>query len=418
MAHTTTVTTASQLVAAVGDATNQTIIVSGEVSAVPTLRLAPGQMLVGADDSASLTFADGADGVQLTSDNRLHNLRLHVAPERRAIFNDTSVATLGHLTLSDLTTTGRAQLLARDNVRSGQVTVNGLDIQAADARGEADRPHGYGVYVLQGAFTLWNMQADEAVTIEADLAGLSVGREGAPALGSGVFVSGAGDTGGRLAVRRLETEAIYSDGKIAPGTADQITGGVFTVYGAQVAMVRNHGPVTTYGQNDMALDNWGTVERWIADAPITSHGPSGIGFVNFGVVKELRVNAVIETFGGGARGFNVYTGTVGLAEFERIVTHADGAVGVQISQPVGSILVRNGVETFGGTGPSLVKGVVIQLSAIGLSVKPGGSAKAIEIRGGLKTNGAGVAPIEQHGAIESLRIEGGCVAAGGGFDQI
>lgn len=418
MAHTTTVTTASQLVAAVGDATNQTIIVSGEVSAVPTLRLAPGQMLAGADDSASLTFADGADGVQLTSDNRLHNLRLHVAPERRAIFNDTSVATLGHLTLSDLTTTGRAQLLARDHVRSGQVTVNGLDIQAADARGEADRPHGYGVYVLQGAFTLWNMQADEAVTIEADLAGLSVGREGAPALGSGVFVSGAGDTGGRMVVRRLETEAIYSDGKIAPGTADQITGGVFTVYGAQVAMVRNHGPVTTYGQNDMALDNWGTVERWIADAPITSHGPSGIGFVNFGVVKELRVNAVIETFGGGARGFNVYTGTVGLAEFERIVTHADGAVGVQISQPVGSILVRNGVETFGGTGPSLVKGVVIQLSAIGLSVKPGGSAKAIEIRGGLKTNGAGVAPIEQHGAIESLRIEGGCVAAGGGFDQI
>ena len=81
----------------------------------------------------------------------------------------------------------------------------------------------------------------------------------------------------------------------------------------------------TYGQNDMVLDNWGTVERWIADAPITSHGPSGIGFVNFGVVKELRVNAPIETFGQGARGFNVYTGTVQLAEFERIVTHADGA---------------------------------------------------------------------------------------------
>lgn len=107
-----------------------------------------------------------------------------------------------------------------------------------------------------------------------------------------------------------------------------------------------------------------------------------------------------------------------LAEFERIVTHADGAVGVQISQPVGSIIVRNGIETFGGTGPSLVKGVMTTLSAIGLSVKPGGSAKTIEIRGGLTTHGAGVAPIEQHGAIESLRIEGGCVAAGGGFDHI
>ena len=416
--NTATVSTASQLLAAAGDASIQTVIISGQITDVPTFRLAPGQALRGADAAAAITFADGADGVQLTSDNRLHNLRLHTNPDQRAIYNDTTVETLGELALSDITTTGRVRLLARDRVRAGQVRVDGLDIQAADARGEADRPHGYGVAVLQGAFTLWNMQPDNAVVISADLAGLSVGRDGAPALGSGVFVSGAGDTGGRLDVRRLETNAVFSDGKIAPGTADQIAGGVFTVYGAHVELVRNHGPVTTYGQNDMVLDNWGDVERWIADAPITSHGPSGIGFVNFGVVKELRVTALIETFGQGSRGFNVYTGTVHLAEFERIVTHADGAVGAQISQPVGSIVVRNGIETFGGTGPSLVKGVMTTLSAIALSIKPGGSAKAIEIHGGLKTNGAGVAPIEQHGAVESLRIEGGCVAAGGGFEGI
>jgi hypothetical protein len=64
-----------------------------------------------------------------------------------------------------------------------------------------------------------------------------------------------------------------------------------------------------------------------------------------------------------------------------------------------------------------VKGVVTTLTAIGLSIKPGGSAHEIDISGGLKTNGAGVTPIEQHGAVESLRIIGGCVAAGGGFDQ-
>ena len=52
-----------------------------------------------------------------------------------------------------------------------------------------------------------------------------------------------GDKGGRLIVRRLETEAVYSDGGIAPGTPDQITGGVFTVYGAHVDVVRNRGPV-------------------------------------------------------------------------------------------------------------------------------------------------------------------------------
>ena len=219
-------------------------------------------------------------------------------------------------------------------------------------------------------------------------------------------------------MQRLETNAIYSNGKIASGTPDQIAGGVFTVYGAHVNLVRNHGPVVTYGVNDMVLDNWGVVDGWIAEEKITSYGPSGIGFVNFGIVNDLRVNAPIETFGQGARGFNVYTGTVSVAEFDRVVTHADGAVGVQISQPVGRILVRRGIETFGGTGQSLVKGVVMTLSAIGLSVKPGGSARAIDICGGIKTHGSGVQPIEQHGTIDTLRIVGGCVAAGGGFDTI
>lgn len=80
--------------------------------------------------------------------------------------------------------------------------------------------------------------------------------------------------------------------------------------------------------------------------------------------------------------------------------------------------MRRGIETFGGTGDSLVKGVVLKLSAIALSIKPGGSAREIEISGGVKTNGAGVAPIEQYGALESLRISGGFLAAGGGFDKI
>ena len=60
-----------------------------------------------------------------------------------------------------ISTIGSVQILARDNVRGGHVDVNGLDIIAADARGERERPHGYGVYVINGAFTLWNMQPDE-----------------------------------------------------------------------------------------------------------------------------------------------------------------------------------------------------------------------------------------------------------------
>ena len=412
------VTTIDALVAATKDKNVGRIIVGGHLTGSPSFRLSPGQSLHGTDENACLTFARDIDGVQVSTDNRIHNVRLQASPEKRAIFNDTSVASLGRIELRGVTTIGSVQILARDKVRGGHVDVNGLDIIAADARGEKARPHGYGVYVVNGAFTLWNMQQDTNVVVSADLVGLSAGRDGAPVRGSGIFVSGGGDKAGRLVVRRLETDAVYSDGGIAPGTPDQITGGVFTVYGAHVDSVRNRGPVVTYGVNDMVLDNWGVVDRWTAEEKITSHGPSGIGFVNFGIVNELKVNAPIETFGQGARGFNVYTGTVGLAEFDRVVTHGDGAVGIQISQPVGRLIVRRGIETFGGTGPSLVKGVVITLSAIGLSVKPGGSAREIDIAGGIKTNAAGVAPIEQHGAIESLRVGGGFVANGEGFDKI
>jgi hypothetical protein len=412
------VATVEALIAATKDSGVQRIAISGHLTHAPSVRLSPGQSLRGADEGASISFTSGTDGLQLSSDNRIHNLRLDASPDKRAIFNDTSVDHLGRIELRGVTTSGRVQILARGKVRGGHIDVHGLDIIAADARGESERPHGYGVYVLHGAFTLWNMQEDASVVVSAELVGLSAGRNGAPVRGSGIFVSGASDKGGRLNVRRLETDAVYSDGGIAPGTPDQITGGVFTVYGAHVDVVRNRGPVTSYGANDMVLDNWGVVDRWIAEEKITSHGPSGIGFVNFGIVHELKVNKPIETFGKGARGFNVYTGTVNLAEFDRIVTHADGAVGIQISQPIGRLVVHRGIETFGGTGESLVKGVVMTLSAIALSIKPGGSAREIEIAGGIKTNGAGVAPIEQHGAIESLRVSGGFVTKGGGFDKI
>jgi hypothetical protein len=412
------VTTSDAFVEATKDKNVRKIVVTGHLTNAPSVRLSPGQSLLGTDKNAKVAFIKGADGVQLSSDNQIIGLRLETDPNKRAIFNDTTVNTLGRIELRNVTTIGRVKILARDELRGGHVDVDGLDIIEADARGENERPHGYGVYVLHGAFTLWNMQSDESVVISADLVGLSAGRDGAPVHGGGIFVSGAGDKGGRVNVTRLETNAIYSDGGIAPGTSDQITGGVFTVYGSHVEVVKNHGPVTTYGVNDMVLDNWGVVDLWIAEEKITSHGPSGIGFVNFGTVHDLRVTAPIETFGQGARGFNVYTGTVDLADFDRVVTHADGAVGVQISQPIGRLVVRRGIETFGGTGQSLVKGAVMTLSAIGLSIKPGGSAREIDISGGVKTNGVGVSPIEQHGSIDSLRVTGGLIAAGGGFDKI
>lgn len=376
---------------------------------MPTLPLAAGQSLCDGDHGVTLTFRD-ADGVRLCTDNKLTDLTLNTVPAGRAVFNDTSVATLGRLEIRNITTVGRVQILARDAVRAGHVDVDGLDIEAADATAETDGPHAYGVTIVQGAFTLWNDQPDEKAVVSADVRNVSAGRFARPVLGSGVFLSGNGERGGQLNVQRLDTAAVYSDGKLAPGTPDRISVGVLTGYGVRADSVHNLGPVMTYGVNDMALDNWGTVDRWTAAEKITTHGPSGIGFVNFGTIATLNVKAPIETFGSGARGYNVYDGTVRTADFDRIVTHGDGAVGVQISRPVGRLRVRRGIETFGGTGPSLVKGVVRNLSAVALSIKPGGAVETIAIKGGLRTHGAGIPPLEQEGKIDGLSVAGGYFA--------
>ena len=409
------VTTVPELQAAIIDKTISHIELLNDLYDVPSFRLGEGQSLYG---PAIIHFIKGNDGVQLSSNNRLENLTLISDVEKRAILNDPMVDGLGRLELQSLTLTGVVQLLIKDKITSGHIEAHDIDIIAADARSYDEHPKGYGVEVIQGAFTLWNQQADPSIAITADLTNLSVGQAGKPVRGSGIFVSGAGDVGGRLLVKNLKTGAVFSDGGIAKGTANRITGGVFTVYGCFVDEVINSGPVTTYGPNDMVLDNWGTVDSWQAWDKITSYGPSGIGFVNFGIVNQLKISGIIETFGQGARGFNVYTGTVHEATFERVVTHGDGSVGIQISQPVGEISVYRGIETFGGTGDSLVKGVVVTLSAIALSIKPGGSVREISIEGGITTHGEGVSALELQGSVNSLTIEGGVNALGGGFDKI
>ena len=282
------VSTIGELQAAATDADVQHIVIAMPLDGVPSLRLSPGQVLTGCDAQCALRFAAGSDGLELSANNRVEGLELVTDPDKRAIFNDTGIDNLGRLGLHNLTVTGVVRLLARDRVRGGHVDAHNVDILPADARGYEDRPSGYGVEVVPGAFTLWNQHDDPAITITAELTGLGAGRAGAPVRGSGIFVSGNGDKGGRVVVRQLETGAVYSEGGIAAGTPDRISGGVFVVHGACVDLVRNRGPVTTYGPNDMVLDNWGTVDRWISDDKVTSFGSSGIGFVNFGIGAGSR----------------------------------------------------------------------------------------------------------------------------------
>jgi hypothetical protein len=420
-----TVSTEDELIAAAAEPAER-IVVRGTITLRQSVQLVPGQQLVGDGADAGLVFAADMDGVRIGRDNEMVGLRIQVRPDRRAVFNDTTVDHLGLIRLAAITATGQVQILARDNVRAGHVVVEGLDIVAADVRDRADRPALLGVGALQGAFTLWNQQPDGEVVVTAELRDISAGRVGAPVRGSGVFVAGANSdsTGGRLDVSVLQTGPVCTDGGIAEGSHDLISGGVFVIYGAHVRQVINNGPVTTYGVNDMVLDNWGVVDDWIASAPLTSYGPSGVGFVNFGTLTTLRIQAPVETHGVGARGFNVYRldgfagPTAETVEFDQITTHADAAIGIQIGQPIGQLIVRNGIRTEGSAGDSLVRGVITRLSAHTLSIQPGGRVETVHVGGGLDSAGAGVAAVDVRGEIGTMQVVGGIHAAGADADAL
>jgi hypothetical protein len=387
------------------------IEVDGLISGMPMIDLRPGVVLRG----GTLRFS--AKGVRLSRDNRLEDIAIVVPAHEVAIGNDTSVSDLGSLVLRNVSAFGQVLLLADGAVRAGHVEVDGLAIAAADVRGRSDRPHGFGVDAMQGAFTLWNRQPDPAVRISARLAGISAGSAGEPVRGSGVFVAGHGDRSGRgdggtVAADLLQTGLVCSDGGIQPGTPDLISGGVFVVSGAHVDTVVNDASVTTMGANDMVLDNWGSVGTWTARSPVTSHGPSGIGFVNFGTLERLDIQAPVNTYGVGARGFNVYDGSLTAARFESITTHADGAVGIQVSKDLPELDVSGSVTTFGGQGTSLVRGRQVTLSAIAISVQPGGRIGRLTVGGTLSTHGARSPALDVEGRIDALDIGHGISADG------
>jgi hypothetical protein len=393
------------------------IEIDGLISGMPMISLRPGVIL----RNGVLRF--GARGVRLSTDNRLEDVTIIVPDHEVAIGNDTSVADLGQLTLLNVRTRGQVLILAEHAVRGGHVVVDGLVVASADLRGRTERQHGFGVDAMQGAFTLWNRQSDPGVRLTATLSGLSAGSADSPVRGSGVVLAGHGSwagsgDGGIVAAETLRTGPIYTDGGIEPGTSDLISGGVYVISGAEVNTVINDGPVTTFGANDMALDNWGKVDSWTARAPISTHGPSGIGFVNFGALGRLNVEAALTTYGPGARGFNVYDGSVASARFDSIRTHGDGAVGVQVSRDLPVLEIGDSVITSGGTGTSLVLGTQVQLSAMAISVKPEGRIGRLTVGGMLCTRGDGVVTLDAEGALESLEVGQLITAEGAGSTAI
>jgi len=375
------------------------------------ITLPAGTRLAGAGPGVVLSFAGG--GLCLNPDTTVEGLTIVAPAVDRAIQLVAGHRDLGTIRLHDLTVSGQVGLIARLGTMSGRIVADKVHVAVCDARAYNEQPQKYGVNVLQGAFTVYNFNSDPQSQLNATLTNISVGSANAPVLGSGIFVSGFSDTGGRIEVDTLTCGSVHSTGLLTFGTADFITGGVFVLAGAHVTSLECAAECETYGVNDMVLDNWGTVDSWVCRGPIRSWGPSGIGFVNFGTVDSFVAEDVVETHGLGARGFNQYDGTVSDIRFRSITTFGDGSIGIQVSKPVGRIAIDTDLVTHGSQGPSLVKGVIMDLPAIGFSVKPGGSVATLEIGGSIVTHGEEITAFSvEGGSVDTVDI-GGSVRAEG-----
>lgn len=379
------------------------------LSVYETITLKKGQKLI-SENNVLLSFING-DGIALEGENEISNISIQTSPNRRAIYLNSNEVDLGTIKFNNLTVTGVVQLLTRNNNEKLDIEIDGLDIVSADARAFSERAMKYGVTVYQGAITIYNFNPKGLINVKAE--NISVGRPNAPVLGSGIYISGFGDENGFVEISKLTTGEIHSNGMIPTGQPNLITGGIFILYGAHAKEIISNASVQTYGTNDMVLDVWGTVDKWTVKAPVISYGRSGIGFVNFGSVKDFRAEKEVITYGQGARGFNQYDGTIENAFFQSIETHGDGSIGMQFSKPVGQITIGNKVETFGGTGETLVKGVIMNLRADAINVLQGGEIDKLVVNGDIITNGDDVVSLHVNGGlIQNLEIAGEVLARG------
>jgi hypothetical protein len=402
-----------ELMMALNNPTPVTLELHTSILCPASITLPAGFNLTGINkDRCIISFSSG-DGIGLTANNEISDLIIQTNPGNRAVFVSSNLADLGTLILKNLRVTGQVQILTRGNNFKTNLIADNVDVVSCDARKYSEQPQKYGVNVYQGAFTVYNYNSDPGSVINATLTNISIGRKGAPVIGSGLFVAGFGDNGGWVVADNITTGEIYTNGMIPFGQPNLITGACFIVNGAKVKNIVHHGLLATYGVNDMVLDTWGSVEKWIAEKTITSYGPSGIGFVNFGTVDDFIAKEKIETFGLGARGFNQYDGTIANATFRSIITHGNGSIGIQVSKPVGNITVSNGVVTEGSQGQTLVKGVIMNLAADAISVKPGGEIKQLNITGDITTKGNNVHSYHvEGGVVHQLNVDGNIVANG------
>lgn len=361
-------------------------------------------------------FFSHSDGFILKGDAKISDLTISALQDKKAISLVPQQVrdNFGQISLENLIVDGQISMIFRAPTMTAHVDTHNVLVRKADTRTYLEQPQKYGVNVLQGAYTLYNFNPDANSKITAAISELNVGQDGQPVIGSGVFISGFNDAGGQVAMDKMVLGSVYSTGLLPQGAADFITGGVFVVYGAHVHELYQLGKTVTYGVNDMVLDAWGTVDKWVVEDEVISYGQSGVGFVNFGTVNDFQAKKAISTYGVGARAYNQYDGTLKVGHFAEINTYNDGAVGIQISKEVGELHIEGDITTHGGVGQSLVKGVNVDLPAYAFSIKDGGYLHELHVKGSILSHGDNVTTVtmEEGGHLDQVAVDGKVAALG------
>ena len=281
------ITTAQELIDATQDKSARYLIIRNDLSDLPTIKLLPYQSIVGEFDGKKLYFADETEGICLTKGNELKNLNIYTDPDKCAIFQDQSIESFGTHHLTRLNVVGIICFILNENTISGKIDAAFIHVAHAITSHITERPNRFGTDIAIGAFTIWNKGNKPTDNIEVDIIHFSCGSESQAINGSGLVIFGNDYMEGTVSCNVISCGHLYTKGDLDKGRSDLIFSALCIGYKTHIKNITNYGRITTYGANETALFNCGTVEKWSITDRIETHGLKSSAFNNGGNIGMI-----------------------------------------------------------------------------------------------------------------------------------
>lgn len=262
-----------------------------------SVQLAPGVTITATREKLGFLSFPYGDGIGIQANNTIKNIVIQTKVDGRAIYVNSLKKDLGKIQLKNLRITGQIQILLRGHNQNLDLTMEQVDIIAADTRLRMEKNLANQLSVSQGALTLFNCSSQSDSIITATLKNITIGRHEAPVIGAGIFIAGFNETAGKVKVDFLSHGDIFSNGMIQDAQLHKSSGAVCILEGVHVKEILSEGPLTSYGAHDHVIYNWGTVDRWTVKGAVRSHGQHAEGLLNKGEIGFFKAEKMVETFG-------------------------------------------------------------------------------------------------------------------------